>query len=85
MTVHQQTHQLLRPDDIQEVVAYVQQHRDRTEPFDVAVNGETPGEPGRGAEMVQPYSEAGATWWVELSRETLEANRHRMRQGPPRE
>jgi hypothetical protein len=85
MTVNQATNQLLTPAEIGEVATYIRQHRERPEPFDIAVNGETPGDPRQGAELVRPYHEAGATWWIELARETLAAYRHRIRQGPPRQ
>jgi hypothetical protein len=55
-------------------------------PFDIAVNGETPADRGEGAEIVRPYYETGATWWVEYegSRQSFEEYRERIRQGPPR-
>jgi alkanesulfonate monooxygenase SsuD/methylene tetrahydromethanopterin reductase-like flavin-dependent oxidoreductase (luciferase family) len=86
MTVNQVTNELLTPAEIREIIAYVNTYRASAEPFDVAVNGETPADPHKGAEIVQPYEEAGATWWVEYeaSRESLEAYRARIRQGPPR-
>jgi hypothetical protein len=43
-------------------VAYVKDNRESNEPFDGAVNGETPAGVRKGAEIVEPYLEAGATW-----------------------
>ena len=85
MTVNQTTGELLAPDEIREVVAYVNMHRTTTDPFDVAVNGETPDDPAAGAGIVAPYREAGATWWVEFeaSRAGFEDYRRRIRSGPP--
>ena len=87
MTVNQVTGELLTPEDIREIVAYVKTHRVQSDPFDVAVNGETPADPEKGAEIVQPYIEAGATWWVELIgayRGSFEEMRERIQNGPPR-
>lgn len=86
MTVNQVTNELLTPAEIREIVAYLHAHRASAAPFDVAVNGETPADPRKGAEMVQPYQEAGATWWVEYEagRAGLEEYRARIRQGPPK-
>lgn len=68
--------------------AYVEEHRAQTTPFDIVVEGETPGEDAeRAAQIVRPYAEAGATWWIESpwtppnEPEDLLA---RIRQGPPR-
>lgn len=55
-------------------------------PFDIAVNGETPSDPQEGAEIVHPYEKAGATWWIEYdaSRKTFETYRKRIKSGPPK-
>ena len=86
MTVNQVTGELLKPEEIREIVAYVKANRESTEPFDVAVNGETPADRGKAAEIVEQYGEAGVTWWVELEAEgeSLEGYRERIRKGPPR-
>jgi len=86
MTVNQVTNELLTPGEIREIVAFVNSSREGDSPFDVAMNGETPSDPHRGAAIVLPYREAGTTWWVEYaaSRSSYEAYRERIRQGPPR-
>lgn len=74
------------PGAIREIKAYVEENRTTGGPFDIVVEGETPGEdPGRAASIVRPHAEAGATWWIE-SPWTLpgEDLRRRIRQGPPR-
>src|SRR2546430_9689810 len=39
-----------------------------TTPFDIVVEGETPGDDYKKAsEIVRPYAEAGATWWMEAN------------------
>lgn len=87
MTVNQVTEELLTPDEIREIKLYIMAHRERTEPFDIAVNGETPADPQQGAAIVEPYREAGATWWIEYtaSRTSIDAYRERIRSGPPKE
>jgi alkanesulfonate monooxygenase SsuD/methylene tetrahydromethanopterin reductase-like flavin-dependent oxidoreductase (luciferase family) len=86
MTVNQVTGELLTTEEVREIVAYVKDNREGNEPFDVAVNGETPAVARKGAEIVEPYMGAGATWWVEYegSRETFGEYRERIRGGPPR-
>jgi alkanesulfonate monooxygenase SsuD/methylene tetrahydromethanopterin reductase-like flavin-dependent oxidoreductase (luciferase family) len=85
MTVNQVTGELLTPGEISEIVAYLKANREGNDPFDIAVNGETPADSRKGAEIVRPYYEAGATWWVEYeaSRQSFEEYRERIRQGPP--
>ncbi len=55
-------------------------------PLDVIVEGTTPPDRGRAASVVEPYEEAGLTWWVERLgwfRGPLEEMRGRARAGPP--
>ncbi len=75
------------PVDIREMKAYVEERRMETTPFDIVMEGETPGEdPARAGEIVRPLAEAGATWWLETmwsppnEPEDVYA---RLRQGPP--
>jgi len=86
MTTNQVTGQFLTPDEIREIVTYVHAHRETAGPFDVAVNGELPADPHERTEMIQRYSEAGATWWIELEApgQSFEEYRERIRQGSPR-
>jgi len=74
------------PDDLRAMRAYVAAHRVETTPFDVVVEGVTPGDdPNAGAAVVRPWEEAGATWWIEAPWETpnLAEVEKRIRQGPP--
>ena len=84
-------------DGLREVVRFISERRGSTAPFDVVYLGPTsPGDdPARGAEVVAPYAEAGATWWLErLTPDQFgadwrgdwpfEAMRGRVMQGPPR-
>ena len=81
----------LTPGDLREMKVYVAENRTLTTPFDIVMEDETPGDdPARAAEIVRPWAEAGATWWLEAvwhTPETLggvEGMRTRIRQGPPR-
>jgi hypothetical protein len=81
----------MTPDDILEMKAYIAEHRTQSGPFDIVMEGETPGDdPGRAREIVSPLAEAGVTWWLEsvwATPETqggVEGMRARIRQGPPR-
>lgn len=83
MAVNQVTGKPLAPAETREIVAYMHTYRENTDPFEVVVSGETPADPRKGTEIVQPYREAGATWWIE-AREFFEECRERIRQGPPK-
>lgn len=81
----------LTPDDLREMKAYLEERRTLAAPFDIVMEDETPGDDAaRAAEIVRPWAEAGATWWLEAvwhTPETLggvEGMRTRIRQGPPR-
>ncbi len=77
----------LMPEELREIVAYVQAHRSRRDRFEVAVYGFTPSNAERAAKLVQPWIEAGATWWREGIgdwRGSLKTVRARIRSGPPR-
>lgn len=67
------------PEQIPEMLNWLDDHGGRRPGFDVVVEGET--DPG-GASPVRPYAESGATWWLEsrwqassptLVRERIEA------------
>jgi alkanesulfonate monooxygenase SsuD/methylene tetrahydromethanopterin reductase-like flavin-dependent oxidoreductase (luciferase family) len=82
MTVNQETGKMLTPQDVEEIVAYIQSYREDAGPFDVAFNADLPADKDEKAAMVEEYSKAGATWWLELERESFEEYRERIRQGP---
>lgn len=90
---------MLTPDDWRDALAYIQQHRTLTTPFDAVHSGITPGDDlAHAAEIVQPYQEAGVNWWMESFEphrynmgwqdpwnEEVNAHvRERILQGPPR-
>jgi alkanesulfonate monooxygenase SsuD/methylene tetrahydromethanopterin reductase-like flavin-dependent oxidoreductase (luciferase family) len=76
------------PEELRELLAYIHEYRERTEPFDVAVGGYTPGDNlERARYQLDPYLAAGVTWWLEGIdgfRGPFDAMRERVRQGPPR-
>lgn len=76
------------PEDVREMRGYVEEKRGGGETFDIVVEGETPGmNPEEAVSIVRPFTEAGATWWIE-SPWTLPGGsdglRRRIRQSPPR-
>ena len=78
------------PEDIHRVKAHLEHHRPGGSPFDIVVEGVTPGEnPQKAAEQVRLWQQAGATWWIEALWEIsgdelgLEQIRRRISQGPP--
>ncbi len=75
----------MTPDDIWAMRAFIAEQRAATTPFDIIMEGETPGDdPAQVAATVAPLAEAGATWWMETrwtdGPDTLRA---RIAQGPP--
>jgi len=79
------------PADIREMKTYIDANRHLDTPFDIVVEGETPGgDPERARAVLRPWAEAGANWWIEAN---WEASRdaqgqklvhERILQGPPR-
>jgi hypothetical protein len=78
----------ITPADIQSIKTYIAEKRTQTTPFDIVWEGETPGDsPEQAREIVRPWAEAGATWWMESRWDTsvsVDEIRTRIMQGPPR-
>ncbi|HET9016722.1 MAG TPA: LLM class flavin-dependent oxidoreductase, partial [Thermomicrobiaceae bacterium] len=75
------------PDDVRAIVDHAREHRPPDAgPFDVVVEGETPGDdPAAAAAEVRRWAGAGATWWMETrwSAPDVATVRERIAQGPP--
>ncbi len=83
-------HRSLKPEDIREMKSFISSHRTSTTPFDIIVEGETPGaDLARAKEIIELWEDAGATWWIEAlweaprDAEGQKMVQHRLRQGPP--
>ena len=81
----------LAPDDLRAIGDFVASNRTETTPFDIVMEGETPGDdPTQAAAIVRKWADAGATWWIESrwqvprDAEGLKVVRERILQGPPR-
>jgi luciferase-like monooxygenase len=84
----------LTPDDLIAMRTWIDAHRSEPTPFDIIVEGETPGNaPRKAAAKVKPLADAGATWWLEANwtltdsmwqPKTQERIRKRIEQGPPK-
>jgi len=81
----------LTPADIQAMKEFVDEHRSQPGPFDIVIDGETPGDdPEKADAILRPWTEAGVTWWIESrwevprNAEGLKIVLQRIRQGPPR-
>jgi alkanesulfonate monooxygenase SsuD/methylene tetrahydromethanopterin reductase-like flavin-dependent oxidoreductase (luciferase family) len=74
-------------DDLRAMRAYVEEHRAESGPFDIVVEGKTPGDdPVTAGEKVAAWAKAGATWWIEARWEAMDSPGEvlkRASQGPP--
>jgi alkanesulfonate monooxygenase SsuD/methylene tetrahydromethanopterin reductase-like flavin-dependent oxidoreductase (luciferase family) len=78
------------PDDIRAMREFIATHRAQPTPFDVIMEGRTPGDnPAEAARIASGWADAGVTWWIEAmwdSMEGLEGRQavlRRIEQGPP--
>lgn len=81
----------MTPADIVAMKAFIDERRSQTTPFDIVMEGETPGDDHeKAASIIRPLAKAGVTWWLEAVWSTpqtqggVEGMRRRVRQGPPR-
>jgi alkanesulfonate monooxygenase SsuD/methylene tetrahydromethanopterin reductase-like flavin-dependent oxidoreductase (luciferase family) len=77
--------------DLQAMKAFIAEQRAQTTPFDIVMEGETPGDDREQAiAKIRPLAEAGLTRWLEnvydnlWSDRGMEGMRTRITQGPPR-
>ena len=80
-----------RPEEIQDMKAYIDANRTDHTQFDIVMDGETPGEDSeKAASIIRQWAEVGVTWWIETrwdeprNSDGLEVARRRILQGPPR-
>jgi hypothetical protein len=81
-------------DDIRAMRAFVDQRRVEKTPFEIVVEGKTPGKSRqRASAIVRRWADAGATWWMEANWSLTETFSRpstqrrileRVEQGPPR-
>ena len=74
------------PAEIRTIKAFIDVNRSVNSPYDIVVEGETPGKDrSLAAEITRPFVEAGATWWIEAmwTAADLEVVLERIKQGPP--
>ena len=73
--------------DLAEIKRFIEENRESDTPFDIIVEGRTPGhDPIKAAEIVASYRDAGATWWIEALWDEPDYEKvfARIKQGPPR-
>jgi alkanesulfonate monooxygenase SsuD/methylene tetrahydromethanopterin reductase-like flavin-dependent oxidoreductase (luciferase family) len=76
----------IQPEQVREVVAYIQRQRTSDAPFDVVVTGYVGEMPPAEAEArLRSYADAGVTWWQEgfWWSDTPDDVHKRIQQGPP--
>jgi alkanesulfonate monooxygenase SsuD/methylene tetrahydromethanopterin reductase-like flavin-dependent oxidoreductase (luciferase family) len=73
------------PDDVRAIKDWVEARREASTPFDIVIEGRTPGgDLDAAQEIIQPWVAAGATWWVESPWDLRHPKEiERLRQGPP--
>jgi Luciferase-like monooxygenase len=78
----------ITPADIQAMRTFISEQRPQATPFDIVMEGRTPGaDRAQAVATIRPFVEAGATWWNEAmwsAPNSPEDVRARIRQGPPR-
>jgi alkanesulfonate monooxygenase SsuD/methylene tetrahydromethanopterin reductase-like flavin-dependent oxidoreductase (luciferase family) len=80
----------MKPSDLQELLTYIRSHRTARKQFDAVIIGARVMLGQTSAEIRQSLKQledAGATWWLQalyMERNSIEALRAAIRQGPPR-
>lgn len=78
---------MLEPSELAAIVQFVDQNRDEGGLYDVVTYADLRGDSGRVGELVEAWSEAGATWIHvgpgDFGMEPTESFRTRIRNGPP--
>jgi hypothetical protein len=74
------------PSEILEMKQFIDTNRDQKNPFDIILEGQTPGDdPQKAGAIVSSYRDVGVTWWIEALWEIQEIEDllTRIKQGPP--
>ena len=82
----QRSGRALTPEDLREILAFLQTQRTRSTPFEALAYGRTSGsDTAQDAAHVAAFAQAGATWWLEhfAPELSVEQVRERIGQGPP--
>jgi alkanesulfonate monooxygenase SsuD/methylene tetrahydromethanopterin reductase-like flavin-dependent oxidoreductase (luciferase family) len=77
------------PEDLRAIAEYVARERPPMRgipPFEIVAQGRTHPDDADPAAVVQPFADAGATWWIDADWEgaTVESLHRRILAGPPR-
>lgn len=79
-----------KPGELRKITGYIREQLGTDSSYDSIVEGETPGDdPNRARKILQPWIQAGATWWLEAmwnaprNEDGLQLVRRRLEQGPP--
>ena len=75
-------------DEVRAIAKFIRENRNSVDRFDIVHAGDTSGKSKReAADIVEPFIEAGATWWNEAPlpwKTTLDEIRARIDAGPPK-
>lgn len=77
---------MITPSEIHELKKFIDDNRDRSTPFDIIMEGQTPGfDLEKAGAIVSSYRDVGVTWWIEALWEMQEAEKvlTRIKVGPP--
>jgi hypothetical protein len=78
--------EMIAPREILEMKSYINANHDQSTPFDIIMEGQTPGfDLDKASAFVRPYLDVGVTWWIEALWELQESEKvlTRIKQGPP--
>lgn len=56
---------LFSPADLRDAIAWIKANRTATTPFDIVMEAPFGADPAKEAEIMAPWQEAGATWWID--------------------
>jgi alkanesulfonate monooxygenase SsuD/methylene tetrahydromethanopterin reductase-like flavin-dependent oxidoreductase (luciferase family) len=80
--------QVADPGGLVPIVAWLDRERPnwRSDGFELLAQGSTPADASRAADIVRPWAQAGATWWIDADWEaaSIASQRARIAIGPPR-